>query len=188
MTTEQWEAYGDPESDGHAAAVSVIQAFAPQAQIQYTAQKTEFDGLRATQVKEADARNLAFSDSMKGSADHLAESLPDVNQGYVDSLSEDFRSGALQSFFYETDGTVKKEALLNYAMVKDGFALYQSMEKMATNKAETVERQEILLRGAETPIPIRGKAGFPEAERSPGGRHRSTRGDTRAPSLLEVRW
>jgi len=171
ISTEDWEAYSDKESEGHENAVKLIDAFIPEAEKAYNTQKQQFDVLRANEIQTAREKNEAFNESIQSSAKHLKKQLPQAQEGYVDSLVAKFKGGGLQQLFFEEDGNrVKEDALLNYAMSMDGFALYQQMEGAIKNAVQTAERQEILSRGADTPA-ARGQASDPNAIRPEVQKH-----------------
>ena len=165
ISTEDWEAYSDSENENHDNAVKLVEAFVPEAENKYTAQKLQFDTVRATEIQNAADQSKAFDESIQGSAQYLKKQLPQAQEGYVDSLTAKLKSGDLHALFFEQDGvTLKEEALLNFAMAKDGFALYQQMKGTIRNQVQTAERQEILSRGADTPA-VRGATGEPNAVR-----------------------
>ena len=151
ISVEDLEAYADEDDENHAAAVKMINALIPEAQNKYNTQKSEFDGLRAQQIEKANQQNQLFEDSIKSSASHLKNLLPDAAPGYVDSLVDRARSGGFHNLFFKEDGSLKEDALLKLSMAEDGFDLYQQMAKAISNKAVTAERQEILMRGAKSP-------------------------------------
>ena len=63
--------------------------------------------------------------------------------------------GVLQTFF-EQDGTLKKDALVNLTMAKRGLGIVSKYEAKMKREIETKVNQEILSRGADAPTVTTG--------------------------------
>lgn len=153
LTDSDWEAFNDPDHESHDMAKRVVDTLTNQAKSVFDNKKANINAKRADYLAKAERDSQLFSESVVSSVKHFKQSFPfELSQKYVDTLQNDFKSGGLNKLFYNEDGSVREDAMLNFAMAKQGMELLTQYKAIAENAAKTSERQEFLDRTPEEPV------------------------------------
>lgn len=151
FTKDDFEA-ADPDSDYYDANVERMVNLA------YGQAKDKFNSDKASRTLtledariSSENKNKAYTESVGNSLGSIKEYMPTASDEYLSSINEDFLQSKQNSLFSNQDGTVKADAALRYALAKDGPEIFQQMQKVVQDKAETIARQELLLRQSQTP-------------------------------------
>ena len=157
LTPEDWAEYKDP--DGDPAVKRLVESTIRTSETSFEAKKASFDAARTKSVQDAVANKQAFQASVEAAKQGAKEQFENIDPAYVDSIAEMFEKGTINSLFYDEKGMLKPDAFARATMAKDGKGIVEQWEGIARNKVKTELTQEILSRGAETPVIPNGSVG-----------------------------
>ena len=88
----------------------------------------------------------SFTSAVKDSTQSIKEFMPTVSDEYLNSLEQDFLSNGKDLVFSNPDGSLRGDAMLNYALAKDGKDIFQQMQKVIEEQAQTNANLELLVK------------------------------------------
>lgn len=151
FTAEDFEA-ANPDSDYHDSSTERLVNLAySQAKDKFNADKKN-NTLTLEQARLAsEQKTQLYSESVSKSLGSVKSFIPDVSDEYLSSINQDFLESKQKSLFSNPDGTVKDDAALKYALAKDGVEIFQQLQKVIQDQAQTIANQELLARKSQTP-------------------------------------
>lgn len=156
LTEEDWEHYSD--EDGDPAVKRLVQTYIDSATNEFNNKKSAIENARVESVAKAKENEAKFNESFINAKAELKASFPDASEDYVADIENMFKTGSINSLFFNEDGTLKKDALMRASMARDGKGLVDQYQGIIERRVETKVNQDILSRGAETPATTQGSA------------------------------
>jgi len=156
ITAEDWQEYNDPEGDQNVKRLvnSVIET----SKSAFTNTKQQKQQSAQQEVQKQQQRVQEFNTSLVNAKQALETEYSNIDPRAVSEIEDAFTSNKFLSLFFEENGTLKKDAFVNYAMAKHGKNLVAQFEAAAMRKAQNTVTQDILERTPETPRDNRGSA------------------------------
>lgn len=156
LTTDDWKEYKDTEGDP--AIKRLVENTIKTSEASYGAKQTAVNQASTAAVAKGLEHKANVQASIEAAKIGLKEQFEHVDPTYTNTIAKMFEDGSINSLFYESDGTLKKDAFARATMARDGKGLIEQWEGIARNKAITEATQEILSRGATTPTTSQGSA------------------------------
>lgn len=155
ISQEEWDEFND--EDGDPKAKKIVALAIEKSKDKFMAEKTKREQFAADAIKKAEARSSSFETSLQKSAEAVFTKVEGIDKGYVENVVKQLKDpNGIYSLFYEKDGSLKENAVLNFVMAKDGYDLHLQNQKMLERKIETKVNQDLLLRGNDTPSTGKG--------------------------------
>lgn len=109
--------------------------------------KGVFNDKRAAHMKAADEFDKNLRASVNSSVDALKNEFPDFKSSDIQKLKQALVNGNVNGFFFEKNGTYRKDAAKRLAFVMYGDDLYSVAVEKAERKGKSEANEEIVSRG-----------------------------------------
>lgn len=142
----------NPDSENYDVNVKrLVDQMYDQASSRFKADKDN-NTLTMQQLNDMNAeQNRLYEESVTQSLGSIRTLIPDANDEYMQSISQDLLQRKNNSLFSNEDGTLKPDASLRYALAKDGPELFKQMAAMIKQQAETDANLDVISRQSATP-------------------------------------
>lgn len=150
FSQEDWEEYND--EDGDASVKKAIDMAIEISKDKFTAKQKEFKDSTVNEQKKIEQYQEMFVESAKKATSYVKTALPGVSDTYLNTVSSKITKEGIVGHFYNSDGTLKETAVLDFLKTTPEYEKYQ---KIQLNNAVKEERNrltiEMLERGDSTP-------------------------------------
>lgn len=155
ISNEDWDEYLSEDCDPNVK--RLIDQSLSIAKDKYVAEKTSRDGYVQKMVTDAQERQDLYKGSLDAALGEMKEKFPLADSNILKDVSTIATPEGVLDLFFNNDGTLKKDSLVNLTMAKQGLGLVRKYEAAMERKIETKLNKEILDRGADVPrVPSSG--------------------------------
>ncbi len=149
FTEQDWEDY--KSEDAEESIKRSINLALEVSKEKFEADQTKISNIRTLETEDTKKKVEAYNTSLDATISNLQEVMPNVDKMYLNKMKKSLTPEALTETFYNKDGSLKVDAAQKLMMANEGFNLYEQYKKIAENRAETKQVQEILERTSDTP-------------------------------------
>ena len=131
----------------------------------FSTEKIGYESKRTADVAKGKQKLELRRASVAGSVSALKESFPDLPDSDIKEISSVMESGDINSLFFNTDGSFKKEAAEMLALARHGRSVISQFMDVAAKRGANEAAEDLVTRGADKPNPVKTTGGEKPSEK-----------------------